>query len=230
MKTSIMLEIFEKTRSYLNQLGFGKLVYKAIPYIYHRIPSEEDNYALFRNGAILYRRDLTTTVIPSLETRLQERRLRSVKKARKAGVTCKSSEDYRQFWSVLEHNLHTGYNRKPVHSLDEIQLLHSLFPENIKLFGAFIDNNLVAGVLVYETYKVAHTQYIASSDEGRKCGALDLLFFHLITERYRNKPYLDFGISTESEGKYLNQGLVDYKEGFGGRAVMYDSYEINLIE
>ena len=80
------------------------------------------------------------------------------------------------------------------------------------------------------TETVAHAQYIASSKEGTEVGALDGLFDYLINERYSDKKWFDFGISTEQGGTYLNEGLVFQKEGFGARAVVYDQYVINLTE
>ena len=59
-------------------------------------------------------------------------------------------------------------------------------------------------------------------------GALDGLFAHLITQVYATKSYFDFGISTEQGGRYLNEGLIFQKEGFGARTVVYDAYEINF--
>jgi hypothetical protein len=40
--------------------------------------------------------------------------------------------------------------------------------------------------------------------------------------------YFDFGISNERGGRILNEGLADYKEGFGARAVAHDFYELML--
>ena len=58
--TSQVLYMFDLLRShYKQELGADKLVYKAIPSIYHRYPSEEDRYALFRNGASLTARGMT---------------------------------------------------------------------------------------------------------------------------------------------------------------------------
>ena len=82
--------------------------------------------------------------------------------------------------------------------------------------------------MVYETERVAHAQYIAASAEGKALGALDCLFDWLITERYADKAYFDFGISTEQGGTWLNEGLQFQKEGFGARAVVYDAYEIRF--
>ena len=40
------------------------------------------------------------------------------------------------------------YDRHPVHSLDEILLLHSRFPENIKLYTAMLGDEILAGVVM----------------------------------------------------------------------------------
>lgn len=229
MKTALMLNLFEKLLTYLKRNRFTKVLYKAIPYIYHRLPASEDSYALFRLGAVLYRRDVTTTVeFPLQENLFQQRRLRAFRKAHKSGVTWTLSNDYEQFWPILEHNLWSVHRIKPVHTLDEICRLHAAFPGHIRLFGVFLDDEMIAGTVIYENDIVAHAQYIASSEQGRTNGALDLLFFNLLTEQYKDKKYFDFGISTESAGSFLNTGLVDFKEGFGGRAVTQDFYRIDL--
>ena len=50
-----------------------------------------------------------------------------------------------------------------------------------------------------------------------------------LKEKYSQKyDYLDFGISTENGGRYLNENLIYQKEGLGGRGVCYDIYEMKL--
>lgn len=84
----------------------------------------------------------------------------------------------------------------------------------------------MAGMVMYITPTVAHLQYAGSSEEGYRLGAMSFLAYQLITKRYWNGVYFDFGTSmTQGE---LNEGLVDFKEGFGGRTVVYDQYEIKL--
>lgn len=129
----------------------------------------------------------------------------------------------------MEQNLWTAHRAKPVPTASEIQRLRSSFPENIQLFCAFLDNEIVAGTVIYQSQKVAHTQYIATSESGRSCGALDFLFSYLLTQVYKDAQYFDFGTSMEPDGGHLNKGLVEYKEGFGGRSVTHDFYEIKLI-
>ena len=228
MKASLMLHVFENILQYLKENKFEKFIYKQIPHIYHKIPSEEDAYALFKFGATVYRRDLSTTVVPEVKIPFQERRLRSVKKAIKSGVKIGISGDFKRYWTVLEENLYTAHGLKPVHSLSEILNLRKYFPECIKLYCAFLAEEVVAGTVIYETANVAHAQYIASTEFGRNIGALDYLFCELITTVFKNKKYFDFGVSTEKEGQYLNIGLSEYKEGFGGRTINYDFYMVTL--
>ena len=47
-------------------------------------------------------------------------------------------------------------------------------------------------------------------------------------EHYAGTPYFDFGISTEQNGSYLNLKLLENKESFGARAVIYDFYELTV--
>src|SRR3712207_1070055 len=62
MKVGLMLELFDALRDHLRARGVGRVVYKAVPHIYHRVPAEEDLYALFRHGARLVRRDVSVTL------------------------------------------------------------------------------------------------------------------------------------------------------------------------
>lgn len=223
-----MLDVFERMLSFSAEQGVQKLIYKTIPSVYHCIPAEEDRYALFRLGATLVRRDVLSVVRPARRVKPQERRVRGVRRAETGGVRVGPSDDYEAFWRILETNLWTLHRVKPVHTEAEIRRLRAMFPDNIKLYAASLDSSLIAGTVIYETHTVAHAQYIAASEVGRSNHALDLLFHFLLTDVYADKEYFDFGISTENDGRDLNAGLVEFKEGFGARAVMHDFYEIQI--
>jgi hypothetical protein len=228
MTVALMLDLFDELGRHLRRHGVTRLVYKALPHIYSAVPAEEDRYALFRVGAKLFRRDVTATVALDRKMPFQERRLRGVKKALAAGLAVRRTADLALFWPILEENLRRRHGVRPVHTLSEIQLLQQRFPENIKLFAVYQQESLLAGVVVYEHPRVAHAQYISSNEVGRRLGALDLLFDHLISEYYQHHAYFDFGISTQDEGRVLNVGLSEQKEGFGARAVVHDFYEIDF--
>jgi hypothetical protein len=90
--------------------------------------------------------------------------------------------------------------------------------------------NVLGGVVAYLTRQTVRTQYIAASSEGKELGALDILFDYLINDVYKDYDYFDFGQSTEEMGKYLNESLIFQKEGFGGRGVVYNIYELKIAK
>lgn len=226
----MMQAILQYYRDYMQAV---RLVYKPIPYIYSSLPSGEELYALFRAGARLTRRLVSTCVSMRNPMKMATLRMRQARKAVDHGfyidrIIEGDIETLREYWTLLEGVLEKYHNARPTHTLQEMALLMSQFPKNIRPYIVRHEKRIVAGVVVFECRKVAHVQYIASGEEGRTYGALDLLFRHLINERYKQFDYVDFGTSNEDGGRYLNEGLIHQKEGFGGRAVCYDTYEVNI--
>lgn len=221
-----MLGLFDALLAHIKGEGLCGLYYKAIPRVYHRQPADEDLFALFVHNAVLKRRDLTTAIDPQCPAAAQARRRRGMKAAAKAGLAVSESDRWDEFWAILTQNLAERHNLTPVHSLEEIRLLHGRFPDSIRLYCVTQNDAVVGGAVMYLTERCAHVQYTASNPAGREANALDLLFFTLI-ETYAGR-WFDFGISNEGDGRQLNHGLIDYKEGFGGRTVTLDHYEILL--
>lgn len=230
MTTQKMLDIFETMISYYKENGIKTLLYKRIPAIYHLYPSDEDSYALFRYNAKLTRRDVSTTIRLSNKITFSELRRRGVKKAISNGLIVKESDDFETYVNLLAEVLKIHHNVKPVHTADELKMLNLKFPDLIKLFAVYDSNGkMYAGVIVFIVSQTVHAQYIVNSEEGKKIGALDLLFDYLIKFYENSKEYFDFGISTEQGGLFLNNGLISQKEGFGGRAISYDFYTLEVI-
>jgi hypothetical protein len=229
MKTTLMLELFETLRIYLSSIGIKQIIYKAIPHIYHQVPAEEDLYALFLHKAKLYRRDVSSTISPATKMRLSKGRKWAIKRAAKNAVQVKRSYEFETFIAIEEQYLLDKHHKKPVHTAAEIQMLVDRFPNNIKLFATYKDETMLGGVIIYESERVAHAQYIAASDDGKEMSALDAIMDFLINDYYRDKTYFDFGISTDQDGQYLDVGLVANKESFGARTTVYDFYKIDLV-
>ena len=224
-----VLECFDSLNSWLRENGISKVVYKALPWIYQRYPSEEDLYALtWKCKAQLISRDISSSIVIDNKLKFAESRKSGIRKALSLNIEVGESNDVDGFWHVLEDNLGNRYNAKPVHTSSEMKLLMSRFPNNIKLYVAKMNGEIVGGTLIYVTPQVVHTQYISASVEGKKHGALDLLFDYIINKVYANCRYFDFGKSTEQGGAYLNEPLIFQKEGFGGRGVCYDWYQWEL--
>ena len=224
-----VLECFDSLNSWLRENGISKVVYKALPWIYQQYPSEEDLYALtWKCKAQLISRNIASTIVIDNKLKFAESRKSGIRKALSLNIEVGESNDVDGFWHVLEDNLGNRYNAKPVHTASEMKLLMSRFPNNIKLYVAKMNGEIVGGTLIYVTPQVVHTQYISASVEGKKHGALDLLFDYIINKVYANCRYFDFGKSTEQGGAYLNEPLIFQKEGSGGRGVCYDWYQWEL--
>lgn len=224
-----VLECFDSLNSWLRENGISKVVYKVLPWIYQQYPSEEDLYALtWKCKAQLISRDISSSIVIDNKLKFAESRKSGIRKALSLNIEVGESNDVDGFWHVLEDNLGNRYNAKPVHTASEMKLLMSRFSNNIKLYVAKMNGEIVGGTLIYVTPQVVHTQYISASVEGKKHGALDLLFDYIINKVYANCRYFDFGKSTEQGGAYLNESLIFQKEGFGGRGVCYDWYQWEL--
>lgn len=229
MKAAQMLLIFEATIHYLNKKGIVSFIYKKTPQIYNTLPADEDLYALYRNDATLIKRDISSTIDLKNKLPFSKLRKRMVNKARRELITVNESESLDTIYPILTKNLANKHGVTPVHTQNELNLLKSRFEKNIRFFSAENrKNETIAGVIVYECQQTIHVQYICSLDEGRNVGALDIIFDYLINEKFTNKTYFDFGISTENNGLTLNEGLIAQKEMFGGRGICYDTYEVKL--
>lgn len=227
MSCKNILDIFDAIVEYYRASGILKIVYKCIPDVFTRYPSDEDRYALFRNDATLIRRDVSSVVELSAIPKLSDSRKCVIKKAEKNDVVFCSDVSVVEFHDLLTSVL-AKFSVLPVHTLAELNTLIARFPNNIKIFGALKNDELLSGALVYDFGHIVHTQYLGASDEGRKVGALDFVLNELISKTYSDKKYFSFGISTEDSGRYLNEGLIAQKEGFGARAIVHDFYEIKI--
>ena len=225
MSAEIMLEIFEQIEKFCRDNGIKRLIYKCMPYIYYAYPAEEDKYALFVKGAKLIRRDVSSALYLPCKYDYKKLRKRMINKGKNNGIEIKESKNYVSFINLTNSVLSKYHDTSAVHTGEELMLLATRFPRNIHLYVAELNGEMLAGTVVFENGSVAHTQYLANSDKGRNLGALDCLIDDLITNRYANYSYLDFGISNEQQGRYLNAGLISQKEGFGARAVVHDFYE-----
>ena len=223
-----ILDVFEHVNNFLKSEGVREVIYKAMPHIYQLMPAQEDLYALFRCGAELIGRNISSTIYQRNKIKFVESRKSGIRKAINNSLIVKESLDFEAFWKILDDNLINKYGIKPVHSIQEIEYLHNKFPENIKLYLVSKEGIPLGGTVVYITKQVLHTQYISSNLAGKKFGALDLLFDKLINEIYCKIPIFDFGQSTEQYGNILNDALIFQKEGFGGRGIMYDIYKYNV--
>lgn len=222
-----VLNIFSEINSICTNDGVREVIYKPAPFIYHKYPAQEDLYALFRLEAKKIACNISSVIRMDARLPLSKLRKRGIKKADKAGITIKECDDFPDFWGLLEENLTSHHQAKPVHNLSEITMLKKHFPNQIKLFTADDNSHILGGCVLFVMENIVHVQYIAANSRGKTLGALDVLFEYLI-DLFANVTWFDFGTSNEKMGHFLNESLLSQKEGFGGRAVVYETYQYSL--
>ena len=238
-----ILDIFEAAIEKWKDEGYKALDYKPLPYIYSLHPSQEDEYALFRLGAVRTECNLSTAipiaeicrqVIGNEESSDSPRsfynklRRRALSKSARLDFTIKEYNDAAPIMAMTTACLKDRHDAAPVHSIKEMQTLKDLFPKQIRFWILEYASSPQAAVCIYDTGRVAHAQYIATTPLGRELDLLTPLFDYLINEIYTSHPYFDFGISNENRGQYLNRGLLRHKASFGATGVAYNRYFLDL--
>jgi Acetyltransferase (GNAT) domain len=209
--------------------GFKSLIYKPLPHMYHKVPSEADLYALFRLGGKLVKRDISSALAPFSHLEMRKGRKALVKRAKQTtGLEISTNDDWASFHALLQNRLETKYGTAPVHSANELKLLQSRFPDNIALTVAILNGVMIAGCVTFESDRVVHAQYLATNEIARENGAMDLLISDVIQQTLAKHKWFDFGISTTNNGLDLNVDLARYKEGFGAKSVVYDCYQLEF--
>lgn len=226
--TAQVCHIFEAMMTYLRAQGFRQLLYKAVPHIYHRLPAEEDLYALHQVcHAQLVGRNVSATLDLQHRLPIRERRVRYIKAAKRRGMQIIPSTDFSAYWPILNGTLGRKYDAQAVHTLAEIELLHSRFPQNIHLLLSQLDGVTLSGAVLFVTDTCVHAQYLCSSPEGDAVHSNELMVDYIF-QQYADLPYFDFGTSADEGPLGINPTLLATKESYGCRAIMYDTYLVAL--
>jgi hypothetical protein len=210
--------------------GWRTLRYKLVPHVYHRVPADDDLYALFRLQAFRSRCDVASVV--DLRDRLPPsgRRERSRRKAERAGVQVeRGAEHLDALWSVIAGRLADKFDTEPLHDAAALARVWTLFPERVECVVGLLDDTVVAGVVVFRTGRVDHAQYIGADDRGYRVAALDAVLSACLDDsEQRGVRYFSLGNSTVYGGRVFNEGLFSYKSGFGAGAVVHECYDVRL--
>ncbi len=225
--TEKVIEIIESIEDFLSINGFNKIIYKITPNIFCSENADLLEYALYyRNyeeekelNLQIEFADYKENIIDNL-SQMKKRNVHKCEKAELQLRLLKEKEEIECFHRILSLNL-KKYDLKPVHSVSELLLLKDrVLKEECEFFGVYIDNNLIAGAMIFyfNNIKVAHTQYLCSLPDYNKLSPLTYMYYRLIIEM-KNKGFqkLSWGIASEHGGKVLNMGLVQNKEAFGSK-------------
>lgn len=226
IKANVTIEIIDAVVLFLKQNAVLELLYKQLPILYFSKVSNEIDYFLLQKGAHLLRKDMNLAINLSKDLMISKSKLKHFNKSN-ANLQIVEETDFTFFWNyVLQPRLKDKYNLKPVHNLAEISLLKSYFPDNIKQFSAYFEEQIVAGITIFDFGNVIKSQYGSTTKEGEQLRALDFLYITLINKyKKEGKLYFDMGIVNENEGKEFNSGLLNQKEELGCDIYNQDYYK-----
>ena len=206
-------EIIQSTLKFLFTKGFDRIRVKPVPEFYHSEKLDNDALMLSSGGVLVDEDPNYAIELPKV---ISDRGKRwGVQKAMNLGIHIEEDDGFVTFWEEIlmpYHKQVLGY--EPVHSLAEIEYLAGKNPEKIRQFNAYHKGQILAGVTVFVHPEVARTQYIASTEDGRKNRAVDLLIGFLM--RHVGEKYIDLGGVTDPKTGLPKESLVQWKESFGG--------------
>lgn len=222
------IEAFKAALSFLKKNKIATLYFNIIPTFYNTMPSDELEYILFKANAKLTKKDALMVIDYKHKLKFQKNRREGINKAKRNDLKIKIEANFDAFWNeILIPNLARKHNVKPVHSLKEIKLLGSKFPNNIVQINVYKNEKIVAGTTLFLTKTTIHPQYVSGNTSKNNLGSLDLLYDFIINHYLKDKRYFDFNISSEKQGKLLNGGLIFWKESCGARTFVANSYSIS---
>jgi len=215
---------------FLKENLFDTFYYKPIPNFYFPEGNNEIDFFLFKRGAVIERKEMNLAVNLELPLQISKSKLKHFRRIEDLDLDIMEEDDFNPFWStILEPRLLEKFNVKPVHTKEEILLLKQKFPENIRQYSVYQNDEIIAGITIFETENVVKSQYGATSKKGEEFRALDFLFINLI-EKYKlkGKRFFDMGIVNEENESGYHSGLLKQKEELGCTVYNQDFYKIEI--
>jgi hypothetical protein len=198
--------------------------------------SEDQQYWLYQKGFSMTRCEMDgaidlvgltpETILASLTGKCRN----MIKQAERAEIEIRLSNDFAEYWPLLEGVLEGRHGAKPTHTVAEMQKLHELLPEGFRLLAAYKDGAMVGGIVLVTIHDQAlYTLYMAQEYASQQYHPMHLLVLEAIKLALKeNRRVLHLGVSTEDGGKAVNEGLFFFKESFGCKPVRRESWEFTF--
>lgn len=223
-------QIFVELDAYCRNHAIIEIVYKQKPSVFLPRLCETDAWMLWHLGYELWRRDLNFVIDMHNSPGFSHDKHYRLNKAKRNHLRVDPHGDIRQLMELVAHNLQERFQLLPTHTAEEALLLQTRFPNHIHTIAVFQEDMFLCGAWLFEDNQFVHTQYLHSNEEGKALCAVEFLMDYLIAKFSASKRYLSFGVSTEMDGKVLNEGLASFKEGFGASGVCHDFYRKKIIQ
>ncbi|WP_299275278.1 GNAT family N-acetyltransferase [uncultured Psychroserpens sp.] len=200
---------------YLSKEGITLMTIKTMPKIYQ---SEVLNQVEGFENVELIASHMVLAIDYNSDFKIHKTKIKRYKKLNSNGLTIREGEaEFDVFWNtILVPRLKEKHNSKPVHSLSEIKYLREQFKKEILQYNVYRDDEVLAGITIFNKGNVVKSQYGIATAEGERLNALDMLFVYLIYKyRDEGKQYFSMGtVSNDSQLGY-SSGMLKQKQEFG---------------
>ena len=223
--------IYKVILAFLEDNDIKELRIKSLPTFYANDRVEMLNLTKELLNAKLYRKDQVLAIDYNVPYTIHKTKLKNYRKNQQKGFVIHEVDDFSVFWNkVLTPRLLEKHNTKPVHSLEEIELLNTRFPDKIRQFNIYLEGEILAGITIFDKGKVVKSQYGATTNRGEKERALEYLFLHLIY-KYKDlgKEFFSMGTVTDNNELGYNKGLLKQKQELGCSIYFQDFYVLKVL-
>jgi len=229
--------IFETMLAYLTKQGVKQIDFTPLPEVMYISDTEKSayiHYLLLKHNFLPVQSDIVLShkidISLPLEKRINSKTYTELKQAFKNELSFEINTGVDlESYTLLLHS-QERLNSKPTHSFEELERLHTLFPETIYQVKVRKKAELVSGIIVFRyNQNVLNTFYIFDSQEGRKLKANHFAYYHLI--HWAGKAgykFVDFGPSTF--GYIAHNSLIDFKEKWASLPSLRTKYQLKNTE
>jgi len=228
------MKIIKALTKYAKDQSFESIIMTLPPDIYNHQLNNYLEFACFKNGYEYLKREISSVLkledhIDKNLAKFKSTHRTAYRRGVKMGVEVRESNDYDSFYGILENNLNIRHGVKPTHTLKELQQLKKLYPEKIRLYGAYLDDTMIAGIVMFDANElVTLAFYISHNEKYQEYRGVNVLFKDVIEDSIkRGFHYLDYGIFTVNMEP--NYGLARFKENFGAGGVFRDTLKLEII-
>lgn len=226
--------ITEAAVEHWRKQGVSRMLVTQPPLVYMARPHQYVDFCWARLGAASLKREITA-VIPlafpdeqDVVASFRSETRTALRKGLRAGIEVRQSDDLDEFYHILEKNLSQRHNVKPTHTAEELRKLKQLLPDEVIQFTAYLKSKPLAGITVFVCNpRVILAFYISHDQKYQELRPVNTVYHEVIRWGWQNGyQYLDLGTFTLN--MQPNWGLGKFKENFGARGYLRETFELRL--
>ncbi|PRP65769.1 GNAT family N-acetyltransferase [Nonlabens agnitus] len=225
-KANLFSDFLQELIDYSKNQGFDRLDLKLPPQYYN--PNFNAEWSVLKNNSFETSQESVDLVVDlTQEWQPSPKKTIGYRNGKFEKLKLIKDVHLKDFWSdLLEPQLMARHQARPVHSIEEIELLQKLFPDQILQYGVEVDDMLVAGITLFDFGNILKVQYAAANKQGFEHNAMDFLYLEIIKEaKEQKKEFVDLGTVNHPDGS-VNEGLKRFKQQLG--ATTTSVFELTL--